>query len=553
MKKIIMTVVLTMAIIATAVGSMQSIVLLYNGFGPRPLSLGGAYIAVGGDPESVFWNPGGIPSADFGVIEGGYQSRVGDINFFQGYGAVNIPKAWWDFGGTVGLGVVFWSTTEDKWNLVNELEGKITASEYIVALGYKKEFAGILSIGATVKLAGSDIDGSGESALTLDVGGLSTIQGVGIGLMVRNIGFGIGSNATVPMGMGLGAYYTFFQTEDNMHSVAGAVEMDSTAGSDFALKFGAEYTWNGLAMWDMARWDGFVKVRLGYDTTSSKELGILAGLSGGLGINYAGVTVNYTFLSLGVLGMNHDVTLSYNIDNAIQRGLIGQDTTPPEIMLSLPGNQVIVMGEAKYDRIGVEYLIKDTVGIDKLDIVVKDSSGKTVKQKSVTGLRGLKEYKNKFEWDGKNEAGQPVLDDIYSISVETFDLNFNKGTGDKPGLIVSSDPYGVILGAEPNQINATGEQIKLVLLRKVDRAILQWRITIKDEKGTVVRRLSEKAETSGTVGEEVKGIAFEQAFWDATDDRGNRVSSGDYFVTMDVEYDNKTKRSSMPIKVVVKF
>lgn len=49
--------------------------LLENTVGPRPLSFGGAYVAVGGDNESIFWNPAGIPNVDFGSVSLGYQNR----------------------------------------------------------------------------------------------------------------------------------------------------------------------------------------------------------------------------------------------------------------------------------------------------------------------------------------------------------------------------------------------------------------------------------------------------------------------------------------------
>ncbi len=529
------------------VSNVYSMEVLYNSYGPRPLSMGGAYIAVGGDPEAVFWNPGGIPTVSSAMIATGYQNRVGDIQFAEFFSAFNVPKSIVPFGGSLGLGFVYWGTTEEGWNEINESIGNIFANEFIVALGYKKEFAGILSIGATLKYARSDIAGASDNAFVLDIGGLSTISGVGIGLMVKNIGFGSGT-VEIPIGMSLGASYTFLKSRDNNHFLSGSIELDSVQGTGFTLKFGSEYAW-----W--YAWDGNLRVRLGYDTTPSKDLAFYSGLSAGLGFSYFGITINYTFLSYGILGINHEVSLSYNIDNAMTRRSINQDGMVPTVSVSLPSNSVVVTGDSGYNEILVKYRVEDNVGIDRVTISVQDSSGRPVASSTVPNLRGLREFEQIYAWNGKDSSGEPVLDDVYRVVVSAQDMNYNEGKSDIGGLIVTSDLYSVVLVANPNRVTMLGDVVKIGLVKPLATGLRQWRVTIRDANGTEVRRFQKKAETSmGPDGVPVTApLGFDTLIWDLSDNSGNRLDSGDYQVFMEVEYDNGIKRSSFPITVHIQY
>lgn len=532
------------------VGRIYGIEVLNSHFGPRPLSLGGAYIAVGGDPEAVFWNPGGIPTVNSFILSSGYQSSIGGLDFLEVYTAIAVPKKLLKFGGTIGLGFVYWSASEEGWNDVNESTGLMTAQEYTVAVGYKKEFGGIINVGATVKYAGSDIAGVGDNAVVLDIGGLANIDRVGLGLLVKNIGF---SSSTIPIGMSLGAYYEFFVSKNNNHIMAGAVELDSVMEMGFVLKFGFEYSWYGLSMYD-----GFIKLRVGYDTTSSKELGALSGFSSGIGVSYFGITLNYTMLTLGLMGFNHDITLAYNVDNAILRKAVKKDGKAPEINVGVDGSTVIVQGEKGLEKIKIKYRVIDAVGINKINVYVLNESGETIRHQKISGLRGLKEYDRTYVWDGKDEAKQPALDGVYVVSVEAEDLNLNQNKAEKRGLVVTSYIYAVVIGAEPNKITTIGETIKLFSLRKIDRGLKQWRITIKDEKGVPIKRFGKKAKSDKVSKDKtltpeemmkVNTIKFEDAIWDGTDSKGNLVDNGKYTAVVEVEYDNGIKYVGYPLEL----
>ncbi|MGB9621392.1 MAG: hypothetical protein ACPL4C_03000, partial [Brevinematia bacterium] len=194
------------------VGEVYSLSLLEGTVGARPLSLAGAYIAVGGDNESIFWNPAGIPNVEYGSISIGYQNRFLGFNYVETYGSFKVPiKNISLLDGFGGFGFAFWSTEDERWNDINELEGKVYANEYLFALGYKKVFSDALSFGVSLKLGGKSVDDVSSMTFLVDVGALSKIEGIGIGLAVKNIGIG-SETMTIPMGISLGAYYTIFST-----------------------------------------------------------------------------------------------------------------------------------------------------------------------------------------------------------------------------------------------------------------------------------------------------------------------------------------------------
>ncbi len=525
--------------------ALFSIEVLDSTYGPRPLSLGGAYVAVGGDPESIFWNPGGIPTLDYINTTFGYQSHIAGINFYETYIVGSLSQTSLNIAflkqGTFGLGFVYWNTEEESWNGYNESVGTIGAREYMIGLSYKQNFGGIINLGTTLKFANSDIAGAGDSALVLDVGALSTFQGVGIGLLVKNIGF---SSSAIPMGMGLGAYYTFFKTADNLHTIAGSVELDSVQNVGFSLKFGSEYTWYGLA-----KYDGKIRARLGYDTTSSKDLGILAGLSFGVGIDYFGISLNYTLLSYGLMGFNHDITLSYALDNLFLRQDVSKDGAPPVIFTDFE-RSLILFGEDAHKNIKVNYTVQDNVGIQKIVFRIVDKDGGMIREERYDNLRGTKKWSDAFVWNGKDAKGQTVEDGVYSVRIEAEDLNMNEKKSSKEGLIVSSDSEGVIIAAKPDIIRTVGETINFSLIRKGEQDLDAWRITIKDSKGKIVKRFGAKKKATKAEDFFVQvGLRFEGAVWDGTDLIGKLVKNGEYEARMQVEYVNGMKRSSFPVKL----
>ncbi|MEN2997791.1 MAG: hypothetical protein ABDH28_01960 [Brevinematia bacterium] len=546
MKKIIFTVTL----VVSCVWRVFSLSLLDNTIGPRPLSFGGAYIAVGGDNESLFWNPAGLPNVDFGSVSLGYQNRFLGFSYIEFYGSFKVPVKTIDLlDGVGGIGFAFWSTEEERWSDINELEGKVYASEYLVGLGYKKAFSEMLSFGVGLKLAGQSVDDVSSLMFAIDVGALSKVEGVGIGLAIKNIGIGSG-NIDLPIGISLGAFYTVFSTPDNQHSVSISGQLDSIQGRGFSLKVGSEYTWIPTF------WDGIVRVRAGYDTLPSKDLGILSGLGIGFDVSWYGATIKYSLYNLGFVGASHTVQLSYDFDFIFKRTSIKADIELPAISL-IVRPKMILPDSKEYTSINIDIDLVDNVGVKYWGYRIVDSSDNTVYQFGITNAKSLPKVSKSVVWDGKTEAGSPLYDDVYTLKVFAFDEAGNSTEKVERNIIVSIDPRNIILIADKNVITSPTEKVKIKSFRDIKDNILAYRIVIISEKtGDVIREFKETANVKLTKDGKIasgKPLEFKGVEWDLKDKSGEIVVRGTYVVQGEFEFVGNVVRKSFPAEIRIEY
>ncbi len=522
--------------------------LLDNTIGPRPLSFGGAYVAVGGDNESVFWNPAGLPNVNFGSVSLGYQNRFIGFNYLEFYGSFKVPVKNIDLlDGVGGIGFVFWSTEEEKWNDINELEGKVYASEYLFGLGYKKVFSEALSFGVALKLAGQGVDDVSSMSFVLDVGALSKVEGVGIGLAIRNIGIG-STNIDIPIGISLGAVYTVFSTPDGQHSVLISGQLDSIQGSGFSLKAGAEYTWIPTF------WDGIIKTRLGYDTSPSKDLGILSGLGLGFDVYWYGATLKYSLYNLGFIGASHNVQLSYDFDFLFKKTF--EDREFPSISL-LIRPKMILLDTKEYNSINFEISIADNVGVKYWGYKIIDSSDNVVYDFGVTNAKSLPKISKSINWDGKSQTGTPLYDDIYKLKVFAYDESGNFSEKVEKNIIISSDPRNIVLVVDKSLVTSPQDKVNISSFRQIKENIVSYRIVIISERsGDVVREFKETANVRlSKDGKVISGklIDFKGIEWDLKDRNGEILEKGTYVIQGEFEFVGNVTRKTFPVEVKLDF
>jgi hypothetical protein len=68
----ILSIILPVISFAQADGEIESLAFNFKGNGPRAMAMGGAYIAIGGDPSAAFWNPAGLASITDSQITAAY-------------------------------------------------------------------------------------------------------------------------------------------------------------------------------------------------------------------------------------------------------------------------------------------------------------------------------------------------------------------------------------------------------------------------------------------------------------------------------------------------
>jgi len=163
--------------------------------GAKDMALGGSSLAVTKGVESMFWNPAGLgkmPGSAEAMISS--MSYIADINVT--YGAVG--GRFGDFG-TVGISIKSLSFGEIPLTTEVDPEGKagrFYSPNYItMGVSFARDLTDAVSIGLTAKLISETIDQVSSSGFAFDFGiqykGLIQVQGLNIGLAIKNIGPGM--------------------------------------------------------------------------------------------------------------------------------------------------------------------------------------------------------------------------------------------------------------------------------------------------------------------------------------------------------------------------
>jgi hypothetical protein len=163
--------------------------------GAKDMAMGGSSLAITKGVESMYWNPAGLikmgGSAEAMVSSMTY---IADINVT--YGAV--AGKFGDFGD---IGVSIKSLNFGNIPLTSEtdpenLSGRFYSPTYItMGLTYARDLTDAVSVGLTAKLISEQIDRVSSSGFAFDFGiqyrGLIQVQGLSIGLAIKNIGPGM--------------------------------------------------------------------------------------------------------------------------------------------------------------------------------------------------------------------------------------------------------------------------------------------------------------------------------------------------------------------------
>lgn len=201
------------------------------------------------------------------------------------------------------------------------------------------------------------------------------------------------------------------------------------------------------------------------------------------------------------------------------------DTTPPEVKLqSIPAAELVFSpnGDGSKDtlKLGQSGSTEDAWNAE-----IRNAAGQTVRRYSWTNASPTE-----VVWDGKDDAGAPVPDGVYSYVVSAVDRAQNSVTASVENIIVNTErtPIHVTIESSyfsPNRDNVQDE-IVFGLEIPVRTGIETWQLTIADEDGRVHRTIVE-------TGEPPRTIAF-----DGKGDRGNILAEGRYTGTLKVVYRN---------------
>jgi tetratricopeptide (TPR) repeat protein len=277
------------------------------GAGNRPLALGGAYAAIANDASAPMWNPGGLGLIPRSELQ---MSHISYYNFGidEQYGSLAFPNwKWGTFSATVRhFGVDDIEHRDDRNVLVDD---GLSNSETEFLFGYGRAIGEAWSLGGALKVRHHSLAGQSGSGMGIDVGvvvkPLFVVapnnrhrRRLSLGLAVRNavepkIQL---DNESVPdpTGVRLGAamYFPFF----NDRNLLASVDLEKTRNMNARYHLGLELVAHPL-----------LAIRFGVND------GMLAS---GAGVNWHGVTVDYTYED-APLGGVHSVGASFNFGQTV--------------------------------------------------------------------------------------------------------------------------------------------------------------------------------------------------------------------------------------------
>ncbi|MBI5555192.1 MAG: PorV/PorQ family protein [Elusimicrobia bacterium] len=268
--------------------------------GVRPVSMGGAYVAIADDINAVYWNPAGLiqlSAKEFSLVHTAWLEKINHESLAFAAPAGNKFA--------YGLHVVYFGTTDiDRRTVTGTSDGKAKVADYYESVSLAWKALDNINLGATFKGLQMTLDNDWGSGYALDVGALQKLPlNVTVGVMVQNLGPKMKAADTsekLPTNLKAGLAW---RTLENKLVLAGDIEVPNDR--EMKLHAGAEYRFNKL-----------FALRTGYEDVTSP--GNCSGFTAGLSINedYIDEILNvkmqfdYAWMSFGDLGSTHRIGIS---------------------------------------------------------------------------------------------------------------------------------------------------------------------------------------------------------------------------------------------------
>ena len=301
---------------------------LQIGAGARALGMGEAYTAVAEGPDAVYWNPAGLSRMK--RPEAAYARTELPAGLHHDFFAVGVPSEL--LSGTFALGVT--RLSQDSLALVNasnQVQGSFSPHSEVYALGYGHAFAandiastsrdyfrdnwnipradrpfeneedpwtGEIAAGVSLKLIEENLGTRSASAVAIDGGGMFRPSGLHE-LIVAGAFRNIGSRLTFisqseALPGELAASVAYDERADDWRFLP-ALEIDAPYAGNVYGKLGVEAT-KKIS-------DGTsAAMRLGYTSVSAVDLGVLSGVTAGVGLKVGKFSFDAAFQPMALLG-----------------------------------------------------------------------------------------------------------------------------------------------------------------------------------------------------------------------------------------------------------
>lgn len=305
MKRILSVIILAVAVLpASAVNisdraGTATAQFLKLEMGGRYSSMGGTYAGYGSDVFSLWGQPASIATAP-----SAWQVGFQHTELFQG-----ITQEYAGVTGRLGRGrvglVVNTVGVDDLLRATENTSGQLTgtggtfgARDIGVSLHYGLKLGDHLAIGGAARYINSEIDDVSATGFAGDLGlryTVPSIEGLTLGASVTNAGTGlkfINVRDDLPLTFRAGASY-------EIPRIRLLLAADVVKSIDRDIDGGVGAEWRPVEM---------LSLRAGY---RSQGRDVSEGLTAGVGVNIAGLEIDYAYVPFGVLGEAHRISAGY--------------------------------------------------------------------------------------------------------------------------------------------------------------------------------------------------------------------------------------------------
>jgi len=269
------------------------------GVGARAAALGNSVVGSSTDASAIYWNPAALGMVRNTDVMLGYDRWFDKMQ--HGFLGVAMPGSM----GTTSLGVIYFNSGPMTRTEAAPGGGYVDKGEYsntdaALMLGYGVRLFGETHFGLTVKGVYESLGGESAMAFGGDAGIYSRIGMVDIGIVGRNFGSKLkfkDEAFALPLQILGGVAVHLQEFGITVSATGGSVSEGKTQFS-----FGAEFSPIES-----------IAIRAGYKTGLGDITGSMKGLSGGVGLNFSDVRLDYGYNTLGDLGPTHHISLGFSL------------------------------------------------------------------------------------------------------------------------------------------------------------------------------------------------------------------------------------------------
>lgn len=267
---------------------------LKMGAGARAAAMGGAYTAVNGNSDMIYYNPAGLAVADQKEVSFMHSIWLEDISY--NWLAFVMPHESYGVFGAA-LQYVTYGQLDGRDNFGNETS--TFSPQDIAAYVSYANYYNKLSYGVNIKFIQSQIIETANT-FAVDLGAQYELNNkTYFGFLMQNLGPGLKYNYNsdpLPMLIALGALYSL------TNELLFTLDLKIPSDNDPYPALGAQYFID-------ASEDISIFIRAGYDGNRSDINGFTS-INLGFGLDYKTLSFNYAFAPYGDIGSTHKIALS---------------------------------------------------------------------------------------------------------------------------------------------------------------------------------------------------------------------------------------------------